>query len=47
MTIDHDQHSLTAAADIVSNVPGSFAWCVLTRRHPELIATVRQFVPFD
>lgn len=47
MTTDHVQHSLPAAGDIVSNVPASFAWRMLTRHHPELIATVRQFVPFD
>jgi uncharacterized protein with ATP-grasp and redox domains len=46
VTIDNDQHSLPAAAAIVSNVPGSFAWGVLTRRHPELIATVRRLVPY-
>lgn len=46
MTIDHGQHSLPAAAAIVSNAPGSFPWGVLTRRHPELIATVRRLVPY-
>lgn len=46
MTIDHGQHPLPAAAAIVSNVPGSFPWGVLTRRHPELIATVRRLVPY-
>lgn len=46
MTIDHDQHPLPAAAAIVSNVPGSFAWGVLTRRHPDLIATVRRLLPY-
>jgi uncharacterized protein with ATP-grasp and redox domains len=44
--INHDQHSLPAAAAIVSNVPGSFPWGVLTRRHPDLIATVRRLVPY-
>lgn len=46
MTINHDQHPLLAAATIVSNVPSSFAWGVLTRRHPDLIATVRRLVPY-
>jgi len=34
------------APPIVSNVPGSFPWGVLTRRHPDLIATVRRLVPY-
>ncbi|MFC8797783.1 damage-control phosphatase ARMT1 family protein [Promicromonospora sp. NPDC057138] len=46
MSIDHDQHPLPAAEAIVSNAPGSFAWGVLTRRHPDLIATVRRLVPY-
>lgn len=46
MTINHDQNPLPAAAPIVSNVPGSFARGVLTRRHPDLIATVRRLVPY-
>jgi uncharacterized protein with ATP-grasp and redox domains len=46
VTINHDQHSVPAAEAIVSNVPGSFAWGVLTRRHPDLIATVRRLVPY-
>ncbi|MFI9487377.1 damage-control phosphatase ARMT1 family protein [Promicromonospora sp. NPDC052451] len=46
MTIDRDQHPLPTAEAIVSNVPGSFAWGVLTRRHPDLIETVRRLVPY-
>jgi hypothetical protein len=45
VTISHDLNSLPAAAPIVSNVPRSFARGVLTRRHPDLIATVRRLVP--
>lgn len=46
MTINHDQNPLPAAAPIVSNVPGFFAWGVLARRHPDLIASVRRLVPY-
>jgi hypothetical protein len=46
VTIDHHQHPLPAAEAIVSNVPGSFAWGVLTHRHPDLIETVRRLVPY-
>ncbi|MFI2486868.1 damage-control phosphatase ARMT1 family protein [Promicromonospora kroppenstedtii] len=46
MTIDHHQQPHPAGAAIVSNVPGSFPWGVLTRRHPDLIATVRRLVPY-
>ena len=46
MTIHDDQHPLSVAAAIVSNVPGSFAWGVLTRRHPDLIAAVRRVMPY-
>lgn len=44
MTID--QEHPPAAEAIVSNVPGSFPWGVLTRRHPDLIATVRRLMPY-
>jgi uncharacterized protein with ATP-grasp and redox domains len=45
VTIDHDHGHLPAAAPVMSD-EGSFAWGVLTRRHPELIATVRRLVPY-
>ncbi|WP_423463361.1 damage-control phosphatase ARMT1 family protein [Promicromonospora sp. MS192] len=46
MTIGNHQDGPPAAETIVSNVSGSFAWGVLTRRHPDLIATVRRLVPY-
>ncbi|WP_020014164.1 damage-control phosphatase ARMT1 family protein [Promicromonospora sukumoe] len=46
MTIDDDQDHPSAAEAILSNVPGSFPWGVLTQRHPDLIATVRRLVPY-
>ncbi|WP_398943438.1 damage-control phosphatase ARMT1 family protein [Streptomyces sp. CFMR 7] len=36
----------TAAPVILSNEPGSFAWGVLTRRHPALIQQVRDAFPY-
>ncbi|AKU15137.1 damage-control phosphatase ARMT1 family protein [Luteipulveratus mongoliensis] len=34
------------AEPIVSNEPGSFPWGVLTKRHPQLIETVRRQLPY-
>ena len=45
-TIDHDPRPFPAAVAVVSSVPGSFAWSVLTRRHPDLIAAVRRLVTY-
>jgi uncharacterized protein with ATP-grasp and redox domains len=46
VTFDHERQPHRAAETIVSNVPGSFPWGVLTRRHPDLIGTVRRLVPY-
>lgn len=45
--MSHDEPPRSPGAEpIVSADPGSFAWGVLRRRHPDLIETVRRLVPY-